>query len=417
MAAINKENHALGDITNKTQSMPVGGLNKKAAGNESELSQGMDMVLAAVEADNNGMAELTKSLSLYKAALLHFMKSLRTVKDPESKKTLKEKMTFYMDRAELIKNMLDALNTNAQSEDVDDEEDEDEEAERKEGTPVKLGPGVDIHTISPADSGSITSITNCINTSRHKESKYSPSSDYMDNQPDLTPYMRESLINWMGGVRQRYRLKHDTLFMSINLLDRYLSIEQVKATDLTRVGTAALMMAAKYIEIYPPRVRDYLVTVNRVFTRKQLVATEKLMFQKLGFSLTHTDTLDFAKSYLAIMQHGQDEGDKHLFFTTQFILELSLQKYPLLRHKNSILAAAACLLASKMTAKAGWTRQAAESAQYTTEELMPVVQELIEMLNQPERKNNACRTRYSSASLMEVSKLQVWDGVTEVVAQ
>lgn len=48
----------------------------------------------------------------------------------------------------------------------------------------------------------------------------------------------------------------ETLYLTINLIDRYLEQEEVSRPKLQLVGVTALLIASKYEEIYPPELRD-----------------------------------------------------------------------------------------------------------------------------------------------------------------
>ena len=90
-----------------------------------------------------------------------------------------------------------------------------------------------------------------------KESDTMPDSCYMYYQPNLTTDMRSILVDWLIQVHLKYKLLPETLYLTINLLDRYLSKVQVNSTYFQLVGVTCMMIASKYEEIYPPNLDDY----------------------------------------------------------------------------------------------------------------------------------------------------------------
>lgn len=63
----------------------------------------------------------------------------------------------------------------------------------------------------------------------------------------------------MVVVSARFKLKDETLFLTVNLVDRYLSSNILQGSDeLVLVAAAALLIATKYEEIYPPAGKDLL---------------------------------------------------------------------------------------------------------------------------------------------------------------
>lgn len=67
----------------------------------------------------------------------------------------------------------------------------------------------------------------------------------MENHPDVTGDMRAILVNWMVEVVREYKLRSETLHLSVNYVDRFLSqTTSVRRDKLQLVGTSALMIAA-----------------------------------------------------------------------------------------------------------------------------------------------------------------------------
>jgi cyclin B len=67
--------------------------------------------------------------------------------------------------------------------------------------------------------------------------------------------MRTILIDWLVQVHLKFKLLSETLFMTVSLIDRFLDKERVTRDQLQLVGVAALFIASKYEEIYPPHTR------------------------------------------------------------------------------------------------------------------------------------------------------------------
>lgn len=105
-------------------------------------------------------------------------------------------------------------------------------------------------------------------------------------QDDISEKMRAILIDWLIEVHLKFKLRHETLFLTVNILDRFLAVQKVARQRLQLVGVTALMLAAKYEEIYPPEVRDYVYICDNAYTREQIVQMEQLILSKLSFRLT-----------------------------------------------------------------------------------------------------------------------------------
>lgn len=74
--------------------------------------------------------------------------------------------------------------------------------------------------------------------------------------------------------------------MTTNLIDRYLSINSVSRKNLQLVGVTAMLLAAKYEEIWAPEVQDFVFISDNAYSRDQVLTMEKNMLNSLKFNLT-----------------------------------------------------------------------------------------------------------------------------------
>jgi hypothetical protein len=59
-----------------------------------------------------------------------------------------------------------------------------------------------------------------------------PSPYYMKKQSDINEKMRGILVDWIIEVHLRFKLLPETLFKTVNLIDRFLEKVQIKRTRL-----------------------------------------------------------------------------------------------------------------------------------------------------------------------------------------
>ena len=80
----------------------------------------------------------------------------------------------------------------------------------------------------------------------------------MKKQSDINERMRAILIDWLVDVHLKFKLLPETLYLTINMIDRYLDKEVITRRKLQLVGISAMLISSKYEEIYPPEIKDYL---------------------------------------------------------------------------------------------------------------------------------------------------------------
>jgi len=86
-------------------------------------------------------------------------------------------------------------------------------------------------------------------------------------QTDINEKMRAILIDWLIDVQVKYKLAPETLFLTINYIDRYLSKESVHRTKLQLVGVASMLLACKFEEIWTPEVKDFVYITDFAYTK------------------------------------------------------------------------------------------------------------------------------------------------------
>lgn len=69
---------------------------------------------------------------------------------------------------------------------------------------------------------------------------------YMHQQNDINKNMRAVLIDWLVEVQQNYTLNHETLYLAVKIIDRFLMTSQIKKSNFQLLGVTALLIASKY---------------------------------------------------------------------------------------------------------------------------------------------------------------------------
>lgn len=78
--------------------------------------------------------------------------------------------------------------------------------------------------------------------------------------------MRVILVDWLVQVHTEFNLLPQTLFMTINLVDRFICRQKIEMNQFQLLGVTALFMASKYEEIYPPELINYSIVTNNSFS-------------------------------------------------------------------------------------------------------------------------------------------------------
>ena len=78
--------------------------------------------------------------------------------------------------------------------------------------------------------------------------------------------MRSILVDWLVQVHKRFKLVPDTLYLTVGILDRYLSnCEKISKNEMQLIGITSLMIACKTEEILCPEVDDYVYICDNAY--------------------------------------------------------------------------------------------------------------------------------------------------------
>ncbi|XP_075706151.1 cyclin-A1 [Rhinoderma darwinii] len=235
---------------------------------------------------------------------------------------------------------------------------------------------------------------------REAEVKHRPKPYYMRKQPDITSAMRTILVDWLAEVREEYKLRNETFFLAINYLDRFLSCMSVLRGKLQLVGTAAILLASKYEEIYPPEVDEFVYITDDTYTKKQLLRMEHLLLKVLAFDLTVPTINQFLQQY-NYKQYGGTKAEHLAMYMAELAL---LQEEPFLKYLPSITAAAAYGLANYTINKVFWTVTLQAFTGYSLSDLAPCLVDLHRAcLDAPHQAQQAIREKYKTPKYMQVS--------------
>jgi len=76
-------------------------------------------------------------------------------------------------------------------------------------------------------------------------------------------------------VHYKLELLEDTLFLTVNIIDRFLARETVVRKKLQLVGVTAMLLACKYEEVSVPVVEDLILICDRAYTRADILEMVK----------------------------------------------------------------------------------------------------------------------------------------------
>jgi cyclin B len=224
--------------------------------------------------------------------------------------------------------------------------------------------------------------------------------NYMALQANINATMRAMVIDWLGGYLRKYTTRIDTLFLAVNLMDRFLGQCLISRRNLQLVGVVAMLIAAKFEEIHPPEIRDFVRVTDNAYTSDEIKHMEVSMLAALEFKVCAVTAAQFFHRYAKI--NNCTDLHSHLF---NYILELSLLDIRMMRYPPSHVAAAACLLSNKLLRqRPSWPAAMVGKTKLSEQMLKPCAKELCGLLERAEgSKLQAIRKKFAQASYSGVA--------------
>ncbi|KAH0718305.1 hypothetical protein KY290_014894 [Solanum tuberosum] len=192
------------------------------------------------------------------------------------------------------------------------------------------------------------------------------SPNYMAQQVDINERMRSILIDWLIEVHHKFELREETLFLTVNLIDRFLEKQGIVRKKLQLVGLVAMLLACKYEEVCAPLVEDLVLISDKAYTRKEVLEMESMMLNTLQFNMSVPTAYVFMRRYLKAAQ-----CDRKLELLSFMLVELCLVEYEMLKFPPSFIAAAAIYTAqTTLYGVQQWSKTCEVHTTYSEDQLL-----------------------------------------------
>ena len=217
---------------------------------------------------------------------------------------------------------------------------------------------------------------------KQQEEDFKIKNDYIDDPPSqkraankkkpasykLTRQDRAIAVDLVIEIHRKYGLVPETLFVAVSIIDRYLGMRKEllkRAKDIEAIGIAALLIASKYEDIYPPALDEMISMMGRKSTRKEVIEWEFKILKLLVFDVTAPTPFRFLERFASISVVYQNAMP-----LAQYIIELALYDYDIMYNLSpSEIACVALFLSvnfdvhsNKLSSKQKWSSEIAKES-------------------------------------------------------
>ncbi|KAG1779499.1 cyclin-like protein [Suillus placidus] len=226
-----------------------------------------------------------------------------------------------------------------------------------------------------------------------------PNPEYMASQKELAWSMRGILLDWLVQVHARFRLLPETLFLCVNIIDRFLSARVVSLAKLQLVGITCLFIASKVEEIVAPSVSHFLHCADSSYTESEILLAERYVLKTIDWNLSYPNPMHFLRRI-----SKADDYDVKSRTMGKYLLEVGTLEWRLLATPPSLVAAAATWLGRLILGNDKWTPNHAHYSSYAESSIIPTANLMLNYILKPIRHESFYK-KYAGKRFMKVSVL------------
>jgi hypothetical protein len=218
--------------------------------------------------------------------------------------------------------------------------------------------------------------------------------ELIDMQTEIQWSMRSYVLDFLIEAHTAFELLSSTLFLAINLLDRYCSKRVVYKRHYQLVGCTALLIAAKYNDKKDrvPSVKELESMCCSLYDDDMFIQMEWHVLQTLDWSVGHPTVDEFLS--VALLDEPYDPEVEHMAL---YILEIALFDRNFVSKPSSMLARAAlalsrCILTPPQPRHTHWFAQCDSTT-------------LVGLSRQIHQPSTVVARKYASSQFSRVSKV------------
>lgn len=205
-----------------------------------------------------------------------------------------------------------------------------------------------------------------------------PNGDYMLTQKEINWDVRAILIDWLVDVHAKFRLLPETLYLAVNIIDRFLSRRTISLSKLQLVGVTAMFIASKYEEVMCPSIQNFYYLADGGYTDVEILRAERYVLKVLDFSMSYANPMNFLRRI-----SKADNYDIQTRTVAKYFMEISLLDYRLMEHPPSLVAAASVWLAREVLERGEWTPTLVHYSTYSEQELLGTAEIMLDYCLRP----------------------------------
>ncbi|KAJ2926781.1 hypothetical protein H1R20_g10304, partial [Candolleomyces eurysporus] len=225
-----------------------------------------------------------------------------------------------------------------------------------------------------------------------------PKRNYMNHQTEINWEHRGILVDWILQVHNRFNLLSESLFLTVNLIDRFLSLRPISLNKLQLMGLACFFIATKFEETCAPSVTEIVFLSDNQYTVAEVLKAEMYILKIIEWDLRCPGPMNW-------LRRGSkaDECEGSARTVAKYFTEIACLERRLVGVLPSLIAAAALWLGRLVVGRSDWTPNLEHYTTFSEEEIYPVAGIMMEYVCTTPIQHESVYSKYLSKRHMKCS--------------
>ncbi|XP_074597616.1 uncharacterized protein LOC141852494 [Brevipalpus obovatus] len=230
--------------------------------------------------------------------------------------------------------------------------------------------------------------------------------NYMSKHEEvLSKARRAVLVDWMIDVVEEYRMTSETLFLAVNIVDRFLNVDTVTLDTFQTLGCTALFISSKYEEIYPPEIQEFVYITDNASTKEDILNTERKILNTLDFVISGPTVHYFLRKYLYNLTSPSEFSiflPQIVGIMAEYLCYLTILNLDMLAYLPNDLAIAAIIVSASMFG----IPVPLENFKYHSTDIVECIEKMHQLRKAPKNTELSAYRKYSRDELFSVALME-----------
>ncbi|TBU01809.1 cyclin [Hamiltosporidium tvaerminnensis] len=229
------------------------------------------------------------------------------------------------------------------------------------------------------------------------ETEYLLKNNFMNIQKEIGWSERCLLVDWIIEVHWKLGLVPETLYHTVYIMDKLLSLRVVSTEKLQLLGITCLLISSKYEEVVCPSIETFVILSEKTISEEEIRKAERYVLSVLDFQLNYPSPLNFLRKCSKANNYEYKTR-----MVAKYLMELTFF-YPQFRSiSGSLVSASSMFLSRKILEMNENENIFFFYSGYSKKDVQSCANEIFSIILQPIMYENV-QKKYSSSKMLKVS--------------